>query len=193
MSGILAYKFFIACKDLQIVSGRDLTEFSHCDQTMIKRCLQMSSIAYENLTEFSPCDQINPTACKLKIKDSFFDDIFRSCPTNEEHNEGHRGRLKMYILSFYCFSAIINFWVFSLFATLPVKIWQKCLETDPVALRFASPNSPLVFLNICRVTIDISVLTQAVVVFSYQNKIKGAYNKRPPWENSHQNTQVEWR
>ena len=100
MSGILAYKFFIACKDLQIVSGRDLTEFSHCDQIMVKRCLQMSSIAYENLRKDS---------IWLKIKDLFFDDIFRSCPTNKEHSEGHRGRLKMFILSFYCFSAIINF------------------------------------------------------------------------------------
>ena len=46
----------------------------------------MSSIAYETLTEDSKC---------LKINEQDFDDIFRSCPTEEEHSNNHKGRLKM--------------------------------------------------------------------------------------------------
>ena len=47
-----------------------------------------------------------------------------------------------------------------------------------VAPRFASPNSPLVYLNICRITIEVSIIAQADFVFSYQNKIKRACNNR---------------
>ena len=43
-----------------------------------------------------------------------------------------------------------------------------------VALRFASPNSPLVYLKICRITI----IAQANFVFSYENKIERACNNR---------------
>ena len=95
--GIILYKLFKACKDLRIVSGRDLIEFPHCDQIIIKRCLQMSSIAYETLTEDSKC---------LKINEKDFDDLFRSCPTKKEHDDNHKGRFKMKILlvSFYCLS-----------------------------------------------------------------------------------------
>ena len=46
----------------------------------------MSSIAYETLTEDSKC---------LKINEQDFDDIFRSCPTEEEHSNNHKGRLKI--------------------------------------------------------------------------------------------------
>lgn len=69
------------------MSGRDLTEFSHYDQIMIKRCLQMSSIAYENLAEDSKWVMIN---------EQDYDDIFRSCPTEEEHNDGHTGRFRKF-------------------------------------------------------------------------------------------------
>ena len=47
-----------------------------------------------------------------------------------------------------------------------------------VALRFASPSSPLVYLKICRITIEVSTIAQANFVFSYQNKIKRACNNR---------------
>ena len=88
MVGILVYKLYRGCKDLRIVSGRDLAEFPHCDQILIKRCLQMSSIAYENLSEEDEC---------LKINERDFDDIFRSCPTKEEHSQfNHKGRFKMF-------------------------------------------------------------------------------------------------
>ena len=42
----------------------------------------MSSIAYENLAEDSKWVMIN---------EQDYDDIFRSCPTEEEHNDGHTG------------------------------------------------------------------------------------------------------
>ena len=35
--------------DLRIVSGRDLTEFSQADQAEIKRCLDLSSMAYAEI------------------------------------------------------------------------------------------------------------------------------------------------
>ena len=49
----------------------------------------MSSIAYKNLRK-------ERKDFWLKIKDLFFDDMFRSCPTIEEHIDGFKGRLKMY-------------------------------------------------------------------------------------------------
>ena len=55
---ILAYKLYKACKDLRIVSGRRLTEFSAGDQILMKRCLHMSNIAYVNLSKDS-CLTIN--------------------------------------------------------------------------------------------------------------------------------------
>ena len=89
MVGILVYKLYRGCKDLRIVSGRDLAEFPHCDQIIIKKCLQMSSIAYENLSEDSKC---------LKINEQHFDDMFRSCSTKEAYSKNQKGRFKMYIL-----------------------------------------------------------------------------------------------
>ena len=80
----------------------------------------MSSIAYKNLRK-------ERKDFWLKIKDLFFDDMFRSCP--EEHIDGFKGRLKMYFI--FLLLAIFIFGVLSRFAALPVKIWQKCLETEP--------------------------------------------------------------
>ena len=37
--------------DLRIVSGRDLTEFSQADQAEIKRCLDLSSMAYAEIED----------------------------------------------------------------------------------------------------------------------------------------------
>ena len=81
----------------------------------------MSSIAYKNLRK-------ERKDFWLKIKTLFFDDMFRSCPTIEEHIDGFKGRLKMYFI--FLLLAIFNFGVLSPFAALPVKIWQKCLETE---------------------------------------------------------------
>ena len=46
--GVFLVKFIQAFTQLRIVTGRKLDEFSYFDRRIIRRCLQMSAIAYKN-------------------------------------------------------------------------------------------------------------------------------------------------
>ena len=79
----MLFKFYQACTDLRIVSGRDLVEFSLEDQKMIKRCLEMSSMAYEDLKG-------GKNHRIMEIDEKKFENNFRAHPSEEEIQSGFR-------------------------------------------------------------------------------------------------------
>ena len=54
-------------------------EFSLEDQKMIKRCLEMSSMAYEDIK-----------SDKMEVDEKKFEDNFRALPSEKELNEGYK-------------------------------------------------------------------------------------------------------